>query len=67
MREILKGKLMIIHTIEMSSGRDALELRQYLSEKYTVIMEQRHSPDGKDVLVKLKLVKKEDNMQPDEE
>lgn len=44
---------MIIHTIEMSSGKEALELRQYLSNKYTVTMEQHHSPDGKDVLVKL--------------
>lgn len=56
---------MIIHTIDISSGKEALELRQYLSEKYTVIMEHRHSPDGKDVLVKLKLVPKEDNMKPD--
>lgn len=56
---------MIIHTIEILSGKDALELRQYLSEKYTVIMEYRHSPDGNDVLVKVKLAPKEDNMKPD--
>lgn len=47
---------MIIHTIEMSLGDDVLELRQYLSEKYNVIMEYRHSFDGNDVLIKLKLI-----------
>lgn len=57
---------MIIHTIEMSLGDDVLELRQYLSEKYNVIMEYCHSFDGNDVLIKLKLIPKEDNIQPDE-
>ena len=57
---------MIRYTIEMSSGDDALELRQYLSEKYNVIMEYRYSSDGNDVLIKLKLIPKEDNIQPDE-